>query len=495
MRKWILVCTIAVLCIGIAACSTAGQGPTSNTVQSSGTTGSSSTVTTFGPSVSTVTTVGTSIPTTGLPPLTQPITLPTTAPTDTTTQPAATVTRPTDPTIVPTIRPTEPIIEPTGPGTPPEPVYNGWVQNGDKWYYYDTHGVMMTNFVEINGGTYFFGSDGAMHTGWLDFSGKYYYFSSGGVMHLGWLQLGGGLYYMNEDGSMHTGWLDLLEKRYYFSPGGLMQKGWISVEGERYYMHEDGAMHTSWLDLEGKRYYTNENGALQVGWLTLGENKYYLQPNGVMARGMLEIDGVKHYFTSTGANILLVNPWNYVPEDYNPNLVTMKKYASNNTLKVDASCYDALIQMLTDCEKQSQRAYVCSAHRTYAYQESLFENRVQRFINQGYQRPEALILAAQVVAVPGTSEHHLGLAVDIVDAKWPYLEEEQEDMPAQKWLMAHCWEYGFILRYPKGTTEATGIIYEPWHYRYVGKELAKEIYDSGLTLEEYLNNLTEAANQ
>ena len=125
----------------------------------------------------------------------------------------------------------------------------------------------------------------------------------------------------------------------------------------------------------------------------------------------------------------------------------------------------------------------------------MYENRVQRFMNQGYKRAEAERLAAQVVAVPGTSEHHLGLAVDIVDAKWPYLEEEQEDMPAQKWLMEHCWEYGFILRYPKNTTSETGIIYEPWHYRYVGKELAKEIHESGLTLETYLNNLTEEANR
>ena len=67
-------------------------------------------------------------------------------------------------------------------------------------------------------------------------------------------------------------------------------------------------------------------------------------------------------------------------------------------------------------------------------------------------------------------------------------------MPAQKWLMANSWKYGFILRYPADKTNVTGIIYEPWHYRYVGKELAKELYESGLTLEEYLNGLTEEAN-
>ena len=81
-------------------------------------------------------------------------------------------------------------------------------------------------------------------------------------------------------------------------------------------------------------------------------------------KDIIFFEGQKNYFTSTGAQIILVNPWNSVPEGYSPELVTMKKYASNTSLKVDAICYDALIQMLTDCEKQSQRAYVCSAHRT-----------------------------------------------------------------------------------------------------------------------------------
>ena len=66
------------------------------------------------------------------------------------------------------------------------------------------------------------------------------------------------------------------------------------------------------------------------------------------------------------------------------------------------------------------------------------------------------------------------------------LTDEQANTATQQWLMTHCWEYGFILRYPKGTTNHTGIIYEPWHYRYVGLEMAKEITESGLTLEEYL---------
>ena len=90
------------------------------------------------------------------------------------------------------------------------------------------------------------------------------------------------------------------------------------------------------------------------------------------------------------------------------------------------------------------------------------------------------------MAPPGTSEHQLGWAVDLVDASYQVLTEKQAAMPAQMWLMEHSWEYGFILRYPVNKSGVTGIIYEPWHYRYVGREHAKAIYESGLCLEEWL---------
>ena len=94
------------------------------------------------------------------------------------------------------------------------------------------------------------------------------------------------------------------------------------------------------------------------------------------------------------------------------------------------------------------------------------------------------------MAIPGTSEHQLGLAMDIIDsANWK-LDESQAKMPTQIWLMENSWRYGFILRYPDGTSEQTGIIYEPWHYRYVGKEIAAEIFELDVCLEEYLENLT-----
>ena len=105
---------------------------------------------------------------------------------------------------------------------------------------------------------------------------------------------------------------------------------------------------------------------------------------------------------------------------------------------------------------------------------------------QGYSEEEARTETAKNIAIPGTSEHQLGLAVDIVDKNYQILDETQEDTAVQKWLMENSWRYGFILRYPTDKSDITGIVYEPWHYRYVGKEAAEAIYNEGICLEEYL---------
>ena len=90
------------------------------------------------------------------------------------------------------------------------------------------------------------------------------------------------------------------------------------------------------------------------------------------------------------------------------------------------------------------------------------------------------------MAKPGTSEHQVGLALDIVSSEYQELDEAQMETEDQKWLMENSWKYGFILRYPMDKSEITGIIFEPWHYRYVGKKAAKEITEQNLTLEEYV---------
>ena len=96
--------------------------------------------------------------------------------------------------------------------------------------------------------------------------------------------------------------------------------------------------------------------------------------------------------------------------------------------------------------------------------------------------------AKKWIAEPGTSEHHTGLAMDIIDLDYQILDEKQAQTDTQQWLMEHCWEYGFILRYPEEKKEITHIDSESWHYRYVGKEHAKKMHDAGLCLEEYVGS-------
>lgn len=186
--------------------------------------------------------------------------------------------------------------------------------------------------------------------------------------------------------------------------------------------------------------------------------------------------------------LLLVNLWNPLPENYT---VTLKRLA--NGLQVDERIYDDLNAMLIDCHKAGLSPVVCSAYRPHATQVRLHNNKIARLRAAGYSYDAAVKEAGRWVAVPGTSEHETGMALDLVSYGYQLLNERQENTPEQKWLMEHCWEYGFILRYPTDKTEITGIGYEPWHYRYVGRETAAKLHESGLCLEEYLTALTAEA--
>ena len=181
-------------------------------------------------------------------------------------------------------------------------------------------------------------------------------------------------------------------------------------------------------------------------------------------------------------NLVLVNPWNEMAEGYvPPELVEIEP-----DQEVDSRIAEDLKKMLADAEAQGLNPFICSAYRSVERQESLFDSGFQKRVNSGLGYYEAYLKTASVIAVPGTSEHALGLAVDIVSNSYTNLDEGQEETEEFKWLSANCHKYGFILRYPNGTTDITGIIYEPWHFRYVGVEVATEIAELGVTLEEYL---------
>ena len=183
-------------------------------------------------------------------------------------------------------------------------------------------------------------------------------------------------------------------------------------------------------------------------------------------------------------HLILVNRANLLPEDFQVDL-TMIPYVGDPETVFDSRAVDELNQMLMDCAAQGYYPIVRAAYRSQATQAYLYENKIQQWQADGYSREEAESYASTIVAIPGSSEHQLGLACDIADT-YGTLNSSQADSPMQQWLMSHCTDYGFILRFPDGKSDITGIIYEPWHYRYVGKELAKKITDSGLCLEEYL---------
>lgn len=169
-------------------------------------------------------------------------------------------------------------------------------------------------------------------------------------------------------------------------------------------------------------------------------------------------------------NLILVNPWNAIPDGY---LDTVETVYTDGGYLIDSRVKDELEKMLADCREAGYSPEIISAFRTRETQENLYNNTANK----------------NDTAVPGHSEHECGLAVDILESgyggDWDNAEKTAET-ETQKWLTEHCAEYGFILRYPKDKEDITGIVYESWHYRYVGKEHAEKIMAQGVCLEEYL---------
>lgn len=184
----------------------------------------------------------------------------------------------------------------------------------------------------------------------------------------------------------------------------------------------------------------------------------------------------------------LVNDWNTIPDNYLSTL-TLVEYGGNmSDKKFDSRAVEALREMIAagNAADPTLNLRPASCYRTIEGQKRLYENKVNALMGRGMTREKAEVEAATEVKRPGQSEHHTGLAVDITGSGYSSLEQSFERTAAFKWLYENCADYGFILRFPKNKENITGVIYEPWHYRYVGKEVAKEIMSQGLCLEEYL---------
>lgn len=173
--------------------------------------------------------------------------------------------------------------------------------------------------------------------------------------------------------------------------------------------------------------------------------------------------------------LILVNGKNKIPDNYEPELTEL-----SNGEMVDSEIYPDLQKMFDDMRAEGIYPVVGEGYRTSDEQRQLLEDKIRAFENEGCSRKKAERAAKKWVAVPGTGEHELGLAVDINADK-----EKSDNQAVYDWLYENAYRYGFILRYPFGKSPITGIDYEPWHYRYVG-EYAEKIHNSGLCLEEWL---------
>lgn len=193
------------------------------------------------------------------------------------------------------------------------------------------------------------------------------------------------------------------------------------------------------------------------------------------------------YYTNTkpadnlNTNLLLVNKYNYLTEDYVPNnLENISTTYARSGMQLVKEAKEAFETLSESAKKDSMNVIAMSSYRSYDYQVNLYNN---------YVAQDGKEAADKYSARPGYSEHQTGLAVDVYNLDLPYTSfEETKEFT---WMQENAYKYGFILRFPKDKVDITGYQYESWHYRYVGKKVAKEIKDNNLTLEEYIAKKVE----
>ncbi len=181
---------------------------------------------------------------------------------------------------------------------------------------------------------------------------------------------------------------------------------------------------------------------------------------------------------------ILVNKNNLLSKDYKPKLYIVDDNENNFHNYIDPNLKPELAleikayvdKLLNDAWKSGMFIIVDSGYRSYEYQEQVLKSLIEKKGEEAYR----------LVALPGSSEHQTGLAMDIAYLKNGIYSDDVKDSDKEvEWMKKNSYKYGFILRYPKGKEEITGYDYEPWHYRFVGINLAKILYDQNITMEEY----------
>ena len=190
--------------------------------------------------------------------------------------------------------------------------------------------------------------------------------------------------------------------------------------------------------------------------------------------------------------MVLVNHTNKMPDDYTFDTKECGSATAVNKTLQTVAC-DAFLSMQKAAAADGVTVWMQSGYRSVKYQTSLYERKTKYYLDKGYDNATAKEKAAAVVNPPGYSEHNCGLAADLNSPEHTGLDEGFEKTAAFRWLCEHAGDYGFILRYPKDAEDKTEIIYEPWHWRYVGVENAAKINASGLCFEEYIETLQSIA--
>lgn len=181
-------------------------------------------------------------------------------------------------------------------------------------------------------------------------------------------------------------------------------------------------------------------------------------------------------------NLVLVNPMVPVPDSY----IEECKFVQYDDVEIDSRILEPLEKMLLAARNDGMNLWISSCYRNQELQEKLYNQEIQNNLQSGMTQEDAIASAAQAVARPGYSEHNIGLAIDF-NGVMDSFKETQE----YKWLQDNAADYGFVLRYPEGKESYTYIMYEPWHYRYVGVEHAKKMKELGMCLEEYIRYLQQ----
>jgi D-alanyl-D-alanine carboxypeptidase len=160
-------------------------------------------------------------------------------------------------------------------------------------------------------------------------------------------------------------------------------------------------------------------------------------------------------------------------------------------MRCDERVISPLLEMMKAARKDGVSLIICSPYRDMDRQTMLFNNKVDKYMDAGMSYMEAYNYASQAVTVPGSSEHQIGLAIDIITDNYSSLDEGFANTAAGKWLAENSYKFGFVLRYPEGKEEITSIEFEPWHFRYVGVDAATVMTTNNICLEEFWSNFVE----